>query len=216
MFSKVNQVRTSRGLRPLAHLTNVLTVIARRQSVRMAQEHALSHNTHIRADMEALGVHPSWTGENTVVSKSIDSAMEAFMASPHHLENIVRSNYTHLGVGVVLGDGVVWVTQDFAQVGGAVQSAPRPAPAAKPAPKPAATVAPVRTAPPTPKPTAKPTPPPSADPNAIEHGLTVTSLTDATPAATQTRNDLDLEIAAVAMFVVAFVLAVRLARVTAR
>jgi hypothetical protein len=171
MFQRVNAARASHGVPPLVR-SDALVTIARRHSSQMAAQHKLSHNSNIRGELEAMGVHASWTGENVVVSSNSDRAMEDFLASPDHYNNIVRSNYPAVGIGVLHVDDVVWVTQDFAEIrgGGAPAPAPRvtnaPAPVVATAPRPAAPP------PPTPKPTLPPTPPSSTvAPNALEHGI---------------------------------------------
>jgi hypothetical protein len=49
-----------------------------------------------------VGYGPSWSAVET-----------AFMNSPHHRSNILDSDYTQIGVGIVVRNGRVWVTQVF-------------------------------------------------------------------------------------------------------
>jgi len=57
---------------------------------------------------------PNWraVGENVGVGATPQSIEAAFMASPPHRANIL-GNYTHVGVGVVLANGRLWVTERF-------------------------------------------------------------------------------------------------------
>jgi hypothetical protein len=170
MFQKVNAARAARGLPSLVR-SDALVTLARRHSSDMAAKKKLFHTADLAGALQALGVHASWTGENTVVSVDIDSAMADFLASPHHYDNIVRSNYTALGVGVLRVGDLVWVTQEFAEIRGVGVAAP--APPATHAPAPVVRMAPLPP-PPTPKPTPirTPSPPtPTVTPNALEHGI---------------------------------------------
>jgi uncharacterized protein YkwD len=57
---------------------------------------------------------PNWRawGENVGVGPTPQSVEAAFMASPPHRANIL-GNYTHMGVGVVMTNGRIWVTERF-------------------------------------------------------------------------------------------------------
>lgn len=57
---------------------------------------------------------PGWQqwGENVGVGSSPESIEAALMASPPHRANIL-GEYTHMGVGVVIDNGRVWVTERF-------------------------------------------------------------------------------------------------------
>ncbi|MFP5351118.1 MAG: CAP domain-containing protein [Actinomycetota bacterium] len=52
-------------------------------------------------------------GENVGVGSTVTSLHSAFMNSPAHRDNIVRSSYRYVGVGVVKDDGRMWVTVIF-------------------------------------------------------------------------------------------------------
>ena len=57
---------------------------------------------------------PNWQafGENVGVGPTPQSIEAALMASPPHRANIL-GNYTHVGVGVVIANGSIWVTERF-------------------------------------------------------------------------------------------------------
>jgi uncharacterized protein YkwD len=57
---------------------------------------------------------PNWRafGENVGVGATPQSIEAALMASPPHRANIL-GNYTHVGVGVVIANGRIWVTERF-------------------------------------------------------------------------------------------------------
>ena len=173
VHAMVNATRAARGLRPLDRVEGLVQV-ARQQSVRMVEENKLYHNPHLGPDLDALGLDWHWSGENVGVGPAVDVIEEAFLGSPPHYENIVRPEYTAMGVGVVsTGKGYVYVTQVFAQLGGAAAPATPPqAPAAPPPPTVAPPPPPPPTSPPTPPPTPVPTPA-RPDPVAIVGGVIV-------------------------------------------
>jgi hypothetical protein len=76
------------------------------------------------------GAHWSRLNENVGVGDSQVSIEAAFMASPDHLANYLNTNYTHVGVGVVVASDGIYVTEDF---GEAATAPPEPAPASPPA-----------------------------------------------------------------------------------
>lgn len=53
-------------------------------------------------------------GENIAYNASVGAAFDALVDSPGHLRNMVNSGFTHLGVGVHVENGRVYVTQVFA------------------------------------------------------------------------------------------------------
>lgn len=52
-------------------------------------------------------------GENVGVGGGVVSLHDAFMNSPAHRDNILRSSYRYVGVGVIKRDGRMWVTVLF-------------------------------------------------------------------------------------------------------
>jgi hypothetical protein len=110
--ARVNSIRQSRGLAPLA-VYGELTGIAR-----------------------------GWTklGENVGAGSDLDTVMNAFVNSSAHYKNIVDPAYNYIGVGVSYGgDGQLFTTHDFmAMDNGSAPSEPAPAPAPRrraPAPR---------------------------------------------------------------------------------
>ncbi len=108
VVAAMNADRAADGLTPL-RLSDDLTTVARRQSDRMAEARVLHHNPE-------LGDHVDrWrkVGENVGRSSSVDAVHGAFMASPSHAANIADADFTEVGIGVVVRDGTLWVTQGF-------------------------------------------------------------------------------------------------------
>lgn len=88
-----------------------LVRIARRHSGRMASSGGIYHNPRLAQD--ANRIRWSILGENVGVGSSIESLHQAFMASPPHRENVMRTRFRKIGVGVVERDGRLWVTVVF-------------------------------------------------------------------------------------------------------
>jgi uncharacterized protein YkwD len=121
-FDLINAERQRRGLRPLV-LDGSLTRLARYHSENMARGGFLSHtdrqglDLHGRAD--ALGLH-NWKalGENIAYNQGYNDptafAVERWMVSEKHRENIMNDEFTHAGVGVArASDGTYYFTQVF-------------------------------------------------------------------------------------------------------
>ena len=165
---QTNATRAARGLSTLP-VSASLAGQALSHTQAMATANSLYHSTADQYPGNWLGL-----GENVGVGPTCNDVEQAFLASPHHYENIVDPKWTSMGVGVVpSSDGTgIWVTVGFEQWQAArtppatTPPVPAPTPAAPtPAaitPPPARTTAPVparKTAVPAPSPTAAPTPP---------------------------------------------------------
>jgi uncharacterized protein YkwD len=118
-----NADRVRYGLAPLA-IDAQLAGIARWRSVDMAGRNYFSHDIDGYDVFQVLreqGVTYHVAGENLAYDYAapdvaVAQAERALMASPTHRANILRAEYTHLGVGVeVAPDGKVLFTQLFKQ-----------------------------------------------------------------------------------------------------
>src|SRR6266436_4582527 len=135
---QTNATRASKGLNTLP-VSGSLASQARTHTQAMASTNSLYHSTADQYPGSWIGL-----GENVGVGPTCNDVEQAFLASPHHYENIVDPKWTAIGVGVVPNsDGTgLWVTVGFEQF----QATPAP-----PAPPPAPTTsAPPRTTAPTP------------------------------------------------------------------
>jgi uncharacterized protein YkwD len=157
--SAINSERSSRGLATLS-VAGDLTSVARSHSQRMADQQNLHHNPNLG------GAVSNWrkVGENVGKGPSVSKIHAAFMASSGHKANILDSDWTQVGVGVVVdGDGRIWVTEVFRLPKGAE---PKPEPKPEPEPEPTATAtakpkaepAPAKSSAPAPTAAAKPAP----------------------------------------------------------
>ncbi len=144
MLQLVNQARSQAGLASL-YVEQGLTDFARSYSSEMIQYNFFGHESPVSGNFRQRVAARGFTGwelagENLATAPSVDVAFEALMKSAGHRENILKPDYNCIGIGVVQGNGCLYVTQEFmdftsmpatADVPGA-SSAPAPAPAAQP------------------------------------------------------------------------------------
>ena len=129
--SAANSERAAKGL-PALEVAGDLTSVARSHSRVMADASNLHHNPNLGSAVSG------WqkVGENVGRGPTVSAIHSALMDSSGHRRNILDSEWTQIGVGVVLdGGGQVWVTQVFRKPVGA---APKPEPQADPVAAPAA------------------------------------------------------------------------------
>ncbi len=117
MLRLVNQDREEHKLRPLC-MDQKLRGIARDHSDDMAFNRFCDHDSHDgRTLFDRIyegGIWASAFAENVAKDTSVVTAEEGLMNSPGHRKNLLDSNYTHVGIGIVRGDsGYIYVTQDF-------------------------------------------------------------------------------------------------------
>ncbi|WP_282204860.1 CAP domain-containing protein [Kitasatospora fiedleri] len=95
-----------------------LATAALRHSEDMAARNFFDHTNPDGAGpqqrIDAVGYAWSGWGENIARGqKDAAAVMESWMNSPGHRANILNCKFTELGVGVHLGTGGPWWTQDF-------------------------------------------------------------------------------------------------------
>lgn len=113
----VNQERQKNGLDPLelnAPVTNVANVKAKD----MAVNNYFSHNSATYGTpfqmLKSFGIHYMSAGENIAAGqRTPEEVMKSWLNSPGHRENILRSSFTHIGIGYYKGGsyGHYWVQQ---------------------------------------------------------------------------------------------------------
>jgi uncharacterized protein YkwD len=122
LMDLVNRTRSAAGRSPLAW-SRRLAVIARGHSYDMALRHYLAHESlegvtpaeRIRGE----GIGYQELGENIYLDQNPDGelpqrAIEGWMASPPHRDNLLSADFRESGIGVAHGaDGETYVTQDF-------------------------------------------------------------------------------------------------------
>ncbi|QUI25663.1 hypothetical protein HZI73_10030 [Vallitalea pronyensis] len=106
MINLVNQSRKQNGL-PALQADNELSEIARIKSKDMIDKNYFSHNSPTYGSpfdmLKNFGVSYIKAGENIAGNQTVDKAHEALMNSPGHRQNILSSEYTHIGVGIQKG-----------------------------------------------------------------------------------------------------------------
>ena len=118
MATRVNEERARRGLEPL-QVDPALTDLARKKSQDLVDHDYFAHQSPTYgspADMAKNAGITYWLcGENLARSGTVQDAHDLLMDSSAHRANILNSNYTHVGIGIVpqkSGRGVM-VTQLF-------------------------------------------------------------------------------------------------------
>jgi uncharacterized protein YkwD len=94
----------------------------------MRDRHSVAHDLgdgDFRDRFEAEGtLDARAVGENVAHAPTVALAHRALHASPSHRINLLRADYTHMGVGVALAlDGSVYVCETFAAAARPVRTA---------------------------------------------------------------------------------------------
>lgn len=122
MLRIVNHDRHADGLGAL-DFDSALTRVALAHSLDMATHNYFAHNTPSGASpfdrMASDGIQYHVAGENlgwdnvgsrTQMLHAIEVAM---LQSPEHRANLLRSSFTHVGVGIAIVGKQLYVTEDF-------------------------------------------------------------------------------------------------------
>jgi uncharacterized protein YkwD len=125
IHNRVNEIRSDRGLSPLAY-NGDLADVAAYHSDDMAEREYLSHTSPDGETMtdryERFGMSCQGWGENVLFNYAADStptaaarqSVEQWMDSPGHRGNILSDDWTAQGLGVaVAADGRLYATQNF-------------------------------------------------------------------------------------------------------
>jgi uncharacterized protein YkwD len=107
-----NQDRAEHDLGEL-RLARLVSRFAMRHSREMADAGRIFHSSEDELREALAGIEWSYAGENVGVESSLESLQDAFMASPAHRANILRSSYDHAAIGVVVTRDRVWATVVF-------------------------------------------------------------------------------------------------------
>jgi uncharacterized protein YkwD len=106
LLDLVNGERTQRGFDALTW-DDRLVPVARSHSDEMFRLKYFSHESPVSGSpfdrLKAAGITYSRAGENLAYAQSITVAHRALMDSPGHRENILRPEFTRIGIGVING-----------------------------------------------------------------------------------------------------------------
>lgn len=104
LFELVNQERVARGLRPL-QVDPRLVPVARAHAEEMFRLKYFGHVSPVTGTpfdrLALVQIRYQRAGENLAYAQSVAVAHRGLMESPGHRENILRPEFTRLGVGVV-------------------------------------------------------------------------------------------------------------------
>lgn len=113
----LNDDRKDRGLPPLrfnSQLARLADSYARDMIKRDYFSHVDPNGQSPFERMRKQEISFNYAGENLAFNESVLAAQQAFMHSSEHKANILNSNYTQVGIGVVKGaGGRVYVVQEF-------------------------------------------------------------------------------------------------------
>ena len=127
LTARLNGARSDQGLPSLATRSD-LVAVARAQATRMADSGTLYHNPNLTTDV----TNWRWVGENVGYGPDVQTVHVAFMNSDAHRANILDTDYTEVGIGVVERGDRVWVAEVFRRpetvTASSSSSAPAPAP----------------------------------------------------------------------------------------
>lgn len=106
MFQLVNQERVKAGVSPLA-INYDLVKLARLKAQDMIKNGYFSHTSPTYGSpfdmMHRFGINFSYAGENLAGAPTVQTAHVNLMNSSGHRSNILNSNFTEVGIGVVDG-----------------------------------------------------------------------------------------------------------------
>lgn len=104
LVALVNEERVSSGLAPL-ELDPRLVPVARAHATEMLRLRYFSHVSTVTGTpfdrLSAAGVRYTRAGENLAYARSVATAHRGLMDSPGHRENILRPEFTRIGIGVI-------------------------------------------------------------------------------------------------------------------
>jgi len=117
MVKLVNEERTKLGIAPL-QVDTELTKVARIKAQDMVNNKYFSHTSPTYGSpfdmMKKFGIRYSAAGENIAKNGSVLKAHVSLMNSEGHRKNILNTNYTHIGIGIVRDqNGYVTICQMF-------------------------------------------------------------------------------------------------------
>ena len=108
MFERLNRDRARKGRAPL-HWDPRLSEVARHHSADMRDhgffEHESPSTGSVDNRLDAAGYPFLTARENLSEAPDVEQSEDALLESPHHYENIMAEDVTHVGVGIV-GGGV--------------------------------------------------------------------------------------------------------------
>ena len=119
LLALINQERATEGLLPLT-LDERLSRAARLHTQLMVQRDELSHQfpgeDPLILRLHAQNVRSDHDGENVALNGDVELAHVALMGSPLHRANILSHEFNAVGIAVIRGGEIIYITEDFAHV----------------------------------------------------------------------------------------------------
>ena len=120
--SRVNDLRAAQGLGAL-RIDPLLTQVARDWATDLSRRNCVCHHPEFltgNPDDAAKVVPTNWVklGENVGTGSNPDQIEDAFERSPLHRKNILDADFDTIGIGVVIVNGGLWVSQQFEDLPG--------------------------------------------------------------------------------------------------
>lgn len=115
MAELINVEREARGIAPLS-FSPELSRIARDYSATMASARKINHDLSRPVEERIRAVRPDTCtfGENVSKHTSIDYSLGDLLLSPGHRTNLLSTQFTEIGIGIVQGeDDFLYITQEF-------------------------------------------------------------------------------------------------------
>ena len=118
MLNLVNEARSENGLAPLRSDPQ-LQQVALDHSTEMLEFGYFAHVSPLHGSpsdrMDAAGVSYAVAGENIAYAPTVNVAQRGLMRSPGHRANILSSEFTRIGIGIIVTPfGTKMFTQEFA------------------------------------------------------------------------------------------------------
>ncbi|MGH2706417.1 MAG: CAP domain-containing protein [Actinomycetota bacterium] len=136
LLTLINQARSEAGLGAVA-VDAAATSIAQTHATEMAAAGGIYHTSLSTVIGDAAGA-----GQNVGRGPTVDDVHQAFLADAVHRAILLKSTFTHVGIGLApYGDGVM-VVEDFLAKTGTATTAPTPSAPPAPAAPPAAAAQP--------------------------------------------------------------------------
>lgn len=107
ILEKINAIRVENGL-PTLTLDSLITATAQTKARDMVENNYFSHNSPTYGSpflmMQNAGITYKAAGENIAGNNNLDDAINSFMNSPEHSQNILSNAYNYIGIGLEKSD----------------------------------------------------------------------------------------------------------------
>lgn len=107
ILSRINTIRNENGL-PNLILDDLITSTAQTKSEDMVKNNYFSHTSPTYGTpfemLQNAGVTYKTAGENIAGNSNIDEAIDSFMSSSTHSQNILSNSYNYIGIGISPSD----------------------------------------------------------------------------------------------------------------